>query len=324
MVTPTRSSLARLGLQCPYEIGEGRRRPVLDGDVTLRTAELRCGPFGPVTVKPYSRTQRAVDGGSLLKVYIGVDPEGRRNREAETVRRAAHWSLSVPEVLATGRCGTGSWSVFRVLPGMPCGIRTGRAIEEYIGHVLGLTQRLHRSSTGLAPGSGWADEGGRPALQHHFLLNQLSPRCRLRPWWAALTEALQPLESHPVVYLHGDLKPEHLLVDDHQLSVVDWEASARGPAVVDYADVVFHLVRDLLYAGVKPGPVPIDLMSRLPFSGSALAWRLLLWLDRRRPQDIDLIATRDVYRLAAEDHAPAAYALLTRAVSALRAAGVPR
>lgn len=295
-----------------------------EGDATLRTAELRYGPFDRGSTKPYSRTQRAADGGSLLKVYVGIDPEGRRRREVQTVRRAAHWGLSVPEVLATGRCDAGSWSVFRVLPGVPCSVRTGQAVEEYIGHILGLTERLHRFSPGLTPGSGWTDEGGHSALQHHLLLNQLSPRCRLRPWWAALAEALQPLQSHPVVHLHGDLKPEHLLVDDHQLSVVDWEASARGPAVVDFADVVFHLVRDLLYAGVKPGRVPIDLMIRLPFCGPVLAWRLLLWLDRRRPQDIDLIAARDIHRLAAEDQASAAYASLARAVSALRAAGIPR
>ncbi|MGW4285441.1 aminoglycoside phosphotransferase family protein [Streptomyces sp. NPDC004673] len=247
--------------------------------MTVLEVELQYGPFGRATVKPYSRTKLAVDGGSLLKVYVGVDPEGRRRREAETVRRATGWGLSVPEVLATGRCATGSWSLFRVLPGVPCGVRTDRAIEEYIGHVLAVTHRLHRSSPGLTPGSGWTGERGRPALQHHLLLDQLSPRCRLRPWWAVLAEALQPLESHPAVYLHGDLKPEHLLLDDHQLSVVDWEASARGPAVVDYTDVVFHLVRDLLYEGVKPGRISIDLITRLPFSGPVLAWRLLLWLD---------------------------------------------
>ncbi|MFD7508383.1 phosphotransferase [Streptomyces sp. NPDC059853] len=297
---------------------------MLDDDMTLRMAEHRYGPFGRATVKPFSRAQRAVDGGALLKTYVGVDPERRRRREVESVRHAVHWGLSVPEVLATGRCNADSWSVFRVLPGRPCGVRTDRAIEEYIGHVLGLSQRLHRSAPGLAPGPGWSDEGGCPEPRHSFLLNQLSSRCRLRPWWAALAEPLQPLESHPVVYLHGDLKPEHLLVGDHQLSVVDWEASARGPAVVDHTDVAFHLIRDLLYAGVEPRRIPVGLMTRLPFSGPVLAWRLLLWLDRRRPRDIDLIAALDIHRLAAEDHAPAAYASLARAVAALRAAGVPR
>ncbi|MET9849721.1 aminoglycoside phosphotransferase family protein [Streptomyces ossamyceticus] len=297
---------------------------MLGGDVTVHEAELRYGPFGPATVKPYAMTRRAVDGGSLLKVYAGIDPEGRRHREAETVRHAAQWGLSVPEVLATGECGAGSWSVFRMLPGVPCGVRTDRAIEVYIDHVLGLTGRLHRTSPGLTPGSGWSGEQGRPATQHQFLLDQFSQRCRQRPWWAALAEVLQPLETHPVVYLHGDLKPEHLLVHDHHLSVVDWEASARGPAVLDYTDVAFHLVRDLLYMGVKPSRVPIDLIARLPFNGPVLAWRLLLWLDRRRPRDIDLMAFRDLHRVAAEDHAATGYASLARAVSAMRTAGVPR
>lgn len=297
---------------------------MLDGGMAVREAERRYGPFGRATVKPYSSTQRAVDGGSLLKFYVGVDPEGRRQREAETVWRAAHWGLSVPEVLATGRCEAGSWSVFRMLPGVPCGVRTSRGIEEYVSHVLDLSHSIHRSSPSVTPGPGWSGERGRPTPQHQFLLDQLSPRCRLRPWWAALAEALQPLESHPVVHLHGDLKPEHLLVDDHQLGVVDWEASACGPAVVDYTDVVFHLVRDLLYTGVKPGSAPIDLITQLPFSGPVLAWRLLLWLDRRRPQDIDLIVARDIHRLATEEHAATSYASLARAVSDLRAAGVPR
>ncbi|GAA3091236.1 hypothetical protein GCM10020254_40260 [Streptomyces goshikiensis] len=105
---------------------------------------------------------------------------------------------------------------------------------------------------------------------------------------------------------------------------MDWEASACGPAVVDYTDVVFHLVRDLLYEGVPPEQVPVDLLTAMPFSGPVLAWRLLLWLDRRRPHDIDLLSTHDVSRLAAEEQPTAAYRALARSVAVLRAAGVPR
>ncbi|MGW4978220.1 phosphotransferase [Streptomyces mirabilis] len=295
-----------------------------DVDTTMHEIELKHGPFGQAITKPFARTRRAVDERSLFKVYMGIDPEGRRKREVETVQRAAHLALSVPEVLATGTGEDGSWTVFGMLPGVPCGVRTGRAIEGYLGHVLNLTHRLHRSSASLAPGLGWENRHGRLVPQHRFLLDQFSPRCRLRPWWEALTKALQPLESHPVVHLHGDLKPEHLLVDDDRVHVVDWEASARGPAVVDYTDVVFHLVRDLLYEGVPPKDVPVGLMTRLPFSGPVLAWRLLLWLDRRRPEDIDLVTAREVGRLTAEEQAPAAYAALARTVSLLRAVGVPR
>lgn len=132
------------------------------------------------------------------------------------------------------------------------------------------------------------------------------------------------IDAHPTVHLHGDLKPEHLLVDGEHLHVVDWEASACGPAVLDYTDVVFHLVRDLLYEDVAPARIPVDLADRLPFCGPVLAWRLLLWLDRRRTQDIDLVTTHDIVRLTAEEQAVSAYQSLAAIVAHLRAAGVPR
>ncbi|MEU2393305.1 aminoglycoside phosphotransferase family protein [Streptomyces sp. NPDC007369] len=290
----------------------------------MAEAEFGLGPFGPEAVKPYSRTRHALDGSALLKVYVGVDPEGRRRREAETVEQAVHRGLSTPAVLATGRCVAGSWTAFSMLPGMPCSIGSHQAIEDYVGHILDVTGRLHQPAVGLGPGSGWDGRQAGPDSQHLFLLDQLSPRCRLRPWWKVLGRALQSLDEEPVVRLHGDLKPEHLLVDGADLHVVDWEASARGPAVVDFTDVVFHLVRDLLYEDVPPGRVPVDLLTAMPFSGPVLAWRLLLWLDRRRPRDIDLVSTHDVCQFADEEHAAAAYRSMARSVALLRASGVPR
>lgn len=297
---------------------------VLGTEMTEAGVEHGLGPFGPATVKPHSRTRRAIDGSTLLKVYVGIDPEGRRRREAETVERAVLRGLSAPAVLATGKGEAGSWTVFRMLPGTPCSMGAHEAIEEYIGHVLDVSGRLHQPAVGLTPGAGWEGTQAGAASQCQFLLDQLSPRCRRRPWWAVLGGALQPLDAHPVVYLHGDLKPDHLLIDGERLHVVDWEASARGPAVVDYTDVVFHLARDLLYEGVPPGRVPVALLTRMPFSGPVLAWRLILWLDRRRPHDIDLLSTHDVCRLAAEEQPPVAYRSLARSVAFLRAVGVPR
>ncbi|WP_329020988.1 hypothetical protein [Streptomyces sp. NBC_00690] len=83
-------------------------------DETMREIEFKHGPFGQAITKPFASTRRAVDERFLLKVYIGIDPEGRRKREVETVQRAAHWGLSVPEVLATGTGEDGSWTVFRI------------------------------------------------------------------------------------------------------------------------------------------------------------------------------------------------------------------
>jgi aminoglycoside phosphotransferase (APT) family kinase protein len=286
--------------------------------------EQGLGPFGPAALKPYSRTRFATDGSALLKIYVGIDPEGRRQREVATVERAALWGISVPAVLATGDDGAGSWTAFRAVDGTPCSVSTHSAIEEYVGHVVAVSGRLHRPIAGATPGSGWEARQASVVSSHQFLLDQFSPRCPSLSWWSVLSEALQPIDSHPVVRLHGDLKPEHLLIDGERLHVVDWEASACGPAVLDYTDVVFHLVRDLLYGGMPPGRIPVDLLTRLPFSGPVLAWRLLLWLDRRRTRDIDLITAHDVYRLAAEEQDASAYRSLAQSVALLRAAGVPR
>nr|WP_145488123.1 MULTISPECIES: aminoglycoside phosphotransferase family protein [Streptomyces] len=286
--------------------------------------EQGLGPFGLAALKPYSRTSFATDGSALLKIYVGIDPEGRRRREVAAVERAALWGISVPAVLATGNDEPGSWTAFRAVDGTPCSVSTHTALEEYIGHVVAVGGKLHQPIAGVTPGSGWEGRRASGVSAHQFLLDQFSPRCRWLPWWLVLREALQPIDSHPVVHLHGDLKPEHLLVDGDRLHVVDWEASACGPAVVDYTDVVFHLVRDLLYGSVPPGRIPVDLLTRLPFSGPVLVWRLLLWLDRRRTQDIDLITVHDVYRLAAEEQAASAYRSLAQTVALLRAAGVPR
>ncbi|GAA4671333.1 aminoglycoside phosphotransferase family protein [Streptomyces youssoufiensis] len=282
------------------------------------------GPFGVAVRKPYSRTRFATDGSAVLKVYVGIDPEGRRRREATTVQRAALRGISVPAVLATGCDEAGSWTVFRAVHGTPCSVATRKATEDYIGHVVAVSGMLQRPTAGATPGPGWAARADSPVSASQFLLDQFSARCRWMPWWAALREALHAVDAHPTVHLHGDLKPEHLLVGGGRLHVVDWEASACGPAVLDYTDVVFHLVRDLLYEGVAPARIPVDLTDRLPFCGPVLAWRLLLWLDRRRTQDIDLVTTHDIVRLAAEEQAVSAYKSLAEIVAHLRAAGVPR
>ncbi|MFI9585074.1 phosphotransferase [Streptomyces sp. NPDC052236] len=172
--------------------------------------EQELGPFGPAALKPYSRTRFATDGSALLKVYVGIAPEGRRQREVATVERAALQGVSVPAVLATGNGEAGSWTPFRTVGGTPCLVSTHKAMEEYVGHVVAVSGRLHRPTAGATPGSGWGARRASPVSPRRFLLDQFSPRCRRLPWWAVLSEVLQPIDSHPVVHLHGDLKPEHL------------------------------------------------------------------------------------------------------------------
>ena len=294
-------------------------------EATRLGLEKRYGPFGPAAIKPYARTQRSLDGESFLKTYVGIDPRGRRRRETEAVVIAASSGLSVPGLLATGDAEDRSWTLFRTLPGNPCTIGTTADIEHYLTQVLALTDRLHRPVAGLRPGLGWStSEHDEPVTHQHFLLKQLTMRCQQLPWWATLQNALEPADSLPTEHLHGDLKPDHLLVDGDHLHIVDWEASCRGPAVCDFADVVFHLVRDLIYAAVPPSDLPLGPIYDLPINSAVLAWRLIQWLDRRRPTDIRLITATDVQRIVAADRPATVCGHLARTIAAMRRVGVPR
>lgn len=281
--------------------------------------------YRTAVVKPNSTTRWALDGSSLLKIYRGITPHDRRRREVEALKIGAELGLSVPPVLATGEHESRAWTVFGAVPGRSCSIRTARGVQDYVRHVITVTDQLHRKTNGVPPGSGWRwPQGDAVGSNRSFLLDQFSNRCRQLTWWPDLEAALKPCNELPTVYLHGDLKPEHLLFDGNQLHIVDWEASGRGPAVSDHADAVFHLIRDLIYASVEPRRLPIGVISQLHASGAILAWRVALWLDRRRSGDLHLVSAHDLYQLAAEEDLAAACGQLARTVSHLRASGVPR
>jgi hypothetical protein len=114
-----------------------------------------------------------------------------------------------------------------------------------------------------------------------FLANELSWRVRTLPCWPRLRDDLRDLDCLPVVRLHGDVKPEHILVETGAAVLVDWEACARGPDVLDRADVAFRVIRDLTYADSFTA-VSAAQLSRSEHHATALAWRLTLWLDRLR------------------------------------------
>lgn len=149
-------------------------------------------------------------------------------------------------------------------------------------------------------------------------------RCRRHPWWEDLRAALAPLDQEPTVYLHGDIKSEHLLVDGETVHIVDWEASARGPAARDHAEIMFHLVRDLVYADIGPQRLPGDAIGRVPVTGAVFAWRVVQWLDRRRPGDIETMSLDDLQQLAHAPNSADAVQRLGRFIARSRSYGIPR
>jgi aminoglycoside phosphotransferase (APT) family kinase protein len=294
----------------------------------VRTSEEadKYGPFGPATVKLFSVTRRTSDGKALLKTYRGIDPRARRDREVDALLMAAERGLAVPGVIATGEQENGSWALVRVVPGSPSAISTTADVEAFVGRALSTGAVLHHAVPDATPGPGWRQLRGGGATTSHsrFLLAQLSPRCHEQPWWEDLNRLLGQVDQMPTVYLHGDIKPEHLLVDGEMVHVVDWEASFRGPAACDHADIVFHLVRDLLYSAVDLRHLPVDAIGQIPLAGPVLAWRVALWLDRRRPQDLGGLSPYDLHRLADAPTGTDAVLAVGHVIAACRNRGTPR
>ncbi|MFY1676671.1 aminoglycoside phosphotransferase family protein [Streptomyces sp. WMMC905] len=281
--------------------------------------------YGPASVKPNSITRWALDGKSILKLYRTITPHERQRREVDALQLAAERGIAVPPVVSTGEHRGHPWTMIGSVPGNRCSIRTVRGVQEFVRRVHEATQQIHIGIAGVAPGSGWRWQPDEPAMSNRdFLLDQLSSRCEQLDWWSDMEDTLESYGSARTVYLYGDFKPEHLLVDGEQLYIVDWEASGRGPAASDQADATFHVVRDLIYGAAQPRRLPIGIISRLGAPGPALAWRIALWLDRRRPGDVRLVRARDLYQLAALGDPAAACEQLARMIAVLRTEGVPR
>lgn len=293
-------------------------RPESDSDLRLEWST-------EAVVKPFSVTRWSVDRHRILKTYRGIEPRRRQLAEAEALQLAARWGIAVPRVRATGTHADEPWTIFSVVPGSVHPVRTGQDIRRYLRHARNLTARLEAHSVGLTPGVGWSRPGSEiPTGNRQFMVGQLADRCRTYSWWSAMYARLSIVEADPSVYLHGDLKAEHFLVTDNEVHVVDWEACSRGPAVCDSADVVFHVLRDLLYDGHVVQPMTLTLLSRLGTPGAVLAWRLIRWADRRRTGDLALIPSRDLDELSLETNPVAACQRLMQLIAALRARGVPR
>jgi hypothetical protein len=284
--------------------------------------QQRFGPLTPHHDKPLSATWWACDGLAVLKVYRLIEPLERRNRETQALMLARGWGVLVPAVRATGAEDGVCWALVDAVSGAASRLASREDIEAFVQHTFWLTGILrHRRALG-GPGTGWLPVCGHRLTNSAALLDQLSKRCWSRAWWPELGQVLAVLDDEDCVYLHGDIKPDHFLCSDSGVHVVDWEAAARGPAVCDLVDAVFHVIRDLVYSGFSP--LPIDVIGQLPVTGSAAAWRLLRWLDRRRPDDLDLVPTEGLRDLMASLDPPSVVRTLALLITGLRDAGVPR
>jgi aminoglycoside phosphotransferase (APT) family kinase protein len=282
----------------------------------------RFGTLVPMHDKPLSLMWGACDGAAVLKVYRGLEPVERRDREAQALALARGWGIPAPAVRDAGAEEHYSWLLLDAV-GTASPLRAALdAIDCFVRRTLALTAALQRRPAPGGAGPGWLPRNRESQSNSQALLNQLSARCAERDWWTRLSDSLAPLDDEPTTYLHGDIKPEHFLDDGYAVHVVDWEAAARGPAVCDVADAAFHLIRDLVYADAPV--LPLKSISRLPVSGSAAAWRVVRWLDRRGPDDLALITTAHMNSLIDAGDIRDVLHRLARLVTAAYKAGVPR
>ncbi|NJP43249.1 phosphotransferase [Actinacidiphila epipremni] len=282
----------------------------------------RFGPLIPLHDKPLSAMWRAYGDKAVLKVYRGIAPAERRNREAQALGLARGWGLPAPAVRDSGDEDGCCWLLLDAVGTAGSTAPPDDPVGAFVQRTLTLTEALQQRPAPINPGPGWLPSGSSFPTNSHALLAQLSARCAQRPWWHRLSNALTSLNGEPIAYLHGDIKPEHFVDDGSAVHVVDWEAAARGPAVSDTADAAFHLIRDLIYG--NRSVLPLDGIGLLPVNGPIAAWRLVLWLDRRRPDDLSLLTTADVNRLIRATSTADVLRRLSRLVTVAREARVPR
>ena len=285
--------------------------------VTTELAD-RFGPLTAPTVKPYSASLRTADQKQIIKVYRGIEPLARQQREIEALHVAPTLGIAVPRILDHGDAGAQAWTAFEVVPGCP-----GKATDDrHWSRVRPVMAALHRFASADGAGPGWTVRSAGGLSNSAHLIRQVSARVQAALWWPRLAEQLRELDDQPTVYLHGDLKPDHLISANSGTWIVDWEACARGPAACDHADAIFHQLRDLIYSGR-----PVDTLTA-PTVGPpglpiVLAWRLVLWADRRRPEDLGHLPADGLTELTQEPPA-AAIRIAARIIFEMRHRGTPR
>lgn len=279
------------------------------------------GAFTPLTINGYGATCQNARGTVLFKAYLDLDSAGRRGREARAVRQARHLGVSTPDLLSSGQAAGTHWTLFSVVPGDPLPLRDRRDAARFLRVYARILDRIH-DRPAPAAGPGWTGIGQSTA---RFALSQLTARWTQQTWARNLQAALRATDQQPCVLLHGDIQPRHFLHTSDQISVVDWETASRGPVGLDHADAVFHTLRDLAYQGsLDPDPSAISAaLGRVTEGTPFLAWRLVLWADRRRPEDLSLLPARLLHQLLASRTADDAIATTWRIIATMRDAGTP-
>ena len=157
---------------------------------------------------------------------------------------AGRLPLPIPEPLARGVPGCGypwPWSVYRWLGGEPAAIAQASDLSRLAADLASFLAALYQidPSGGPPPGDHNFFRGGALAVYDSETTDALAAlvdeidTSRAGGVWA---EALAPTWHGPPVWVHGDVSPANLLIDQGRLSaVIDWGGLAVGDPACDTA-----------------------------------------------------------------------------------------
>ncbi len=189
----------------------------------------------PLYLQPDRAIFLAEERRIILKVYI----EGTiLQREYATAQKAASIGIPIPKMLGL-EIGEPTVLAMEHIPGHPLSSRNPDAAKE-AGRYL---QRFH-SLEAQPPFSGGQQQWD--AFIFWWRCEELEKVKRLgvfEPWQISKLQAqfdhLQPLLEHrPIVLLHGDLQPVHILIDpqtEHVQAFLDFADAQPGDPLLDIA-----------------------------------------------------------------------------------------
>jgi hypothetical protein len=265
------------------------------------------------TRRPGSHVTISSDGRRCFKRYIGPFSEERAFDERTALETCRRNGLRAPRAIASGH-GDQPWLVMTRCPGESWRGAVASDPEQYIRAVGAYLERLHQLFVPSQPGFGWLpscqdvfeDSAAFLAFLMRTSLRRLADDIRAR-----LLRVLQrSCRAAPLVPLHRDIKPEHVLhagavatlgFDELELPaicILDWEYASRGPALCDWGTLIWRAWTDCaspVTAGARAMLVrrladAVLVASKLPEHDVAvgLARAALVWAEHREQYEFDV------------------------------------
>lgn len=289
--------------------------PVIDVGLVERLVAAQFPEYADLSieaVQPGGWDNRTFRLGDEMSVRL---PSAERY--ADKVEKEQRWlpklapllPLPIPEPLALGAPGDGypwPWSINRWLPGEDAAHGRIGDLEELARTLAAFVRALHRvdSADGPPPGPHNFLRGSHPSVYDaetreamEVLQADIDTDAVAEVWDRALESAW----SHEPVWLHGDLAPGNLLVDDGRLSaVIDFGGCGVGDPACDLS-IAWTLLSGKSREAFHEG-LPLDEETWARGRGWTLWKALKTVIEKRDPSPAEADAARLVIDAIIAEH----------------------